>query len=253
MHNDFATALLNADLPVPAAIAGHPGRRARFNVYRNNVRVSLTEALAARFPVCRQLVGEAFFNAMAGVYIERLPPSSPLLTDYGDTLPEFIEGFAPANRLPCLADMARLELLVQRVLHAADTDPLPPDQLQALLADPERLARQGLRLTPACALLHSDFAVGSLWLAHHGEGQLKDIRTATPENLLLLRTGLSVRLQRLSPAEATFMACLLAGASLGAALEHSLQQQADFSPATMLQRLLEWRAITGLVTQGEAP
>ncbi|MCT7654135.1 putative DNA-binding domain-containing protein [Oceanimonas sp. NS1] len=252
MHDDFASALLNADLPVPASLTEHPGGRSRFNVYRNNVRVSLTEALAAQFPVCRQLVGDDFFNAMAGIYIEQSPPSSPLLTDYGVTLPDFIDGFAPAASVPCLADMARLELLVQRVQHAADAEPVAADRLQALLADPERLARQALQLTPACALLRSAFAVASIWLAHHGEGRLQDIRTATPENVLVLRIGLSVRLLRLTGADATFIECLRAGAPLGTALEHSLQQQEDFNPATMLQSLLEWRAVTGFITQGDA-
>ncbi|WMC10872.1 DNA-binding domain-containing protein [Oceanimonas pelagia] len=252
MHNAFLHALLDPALPVPAGVAAHPGQRARFNVYRNNVRVSLTEALAALFPVCKQLVGDDFFNAMAGIYIEQSPPSSPLLTGYGDSLPAFIEGFAPANRLPWLADMARLELLVQRVQHAADTEPVTADRLQALLTDPERLARQGLQLTPACALLRSAFAVASIWLAHHGEGRLQEIRTATPENVLVLRIGLSVRLLRLADADATFIECLRAGAPLAAALEHSLQQQADFNPAAILQGLLEWRAVTGFITQGDA-
>ncbi|MDP5293624.1 DNA-binding domain-containing protein [Oceanimonas sp. CHS3-5] len=252
MLDAFLDALLHASQPVPDEVAPHPGRRARFNVYRNNVRVSLTDALAALFPVCRQLVGEDFFNAMAGIYIEQSPPASPLLTDYGTGLPAFIDDFAPAASVPYLADMARLELLVQRVQHAADATPVASEALQALLADPARLTSHGLQLSPACALLHSSFAVGSIWLAHHGDGRLGDIQPARAENLLLLRSRLSVKVLCLNEADAAFMAALMAGQSLGSALEHTAQGHAGFNPATLLQCLLAHQAITGVDFKGEA-
>ncbi|MEZ5722575.1 MAG: DNA-binding domain-containing protein [Paracoccaceae bacterium] len=59
----------------------------RFDVYRNNVVVSLSEALATGFPVVRKLVGEAFFSAMAGVFVRAHPPRSPVLTMYGEGFP----------------------------------------------------------------------------------------------------------------------------------------------------------------------
>ena len=49
----------------------------RFKVYRNNVRHSLTRALAARFPVIEQLVGAAFFTAMARVFFRLSAPVRP--------------------------------------------------------------------------------------------------------------------------------------------------------------------------------
>ena len=57
-QNDFAKALLDAGHPVPAGITTARGQAdaSRFNVYRNNVYVGLTKALAQRFPVER--VGE---------------------------------------------------------------------------------------------------------------------------------------------------------------------------------------------------
>ena len=57
---DFAAALLD---PSPdAAPAGSSDLAARrFRVYRNNVRVALTEALAAAYPVTARVVGAPFF------------------------------------------------------------------------------------------------------------------------------------------------------------------------------------------------
>ncbi|XLM23139.1 DNA-binding domain-containing protein, partial [Chromobacterium piscinae] len=38
-------------------------------VYRNNYRVGLIDTLAHSHPVCRELVGEEFFTALAREYV----------------------------------------------------------------------------------------------------------------------------------------------------------------------------------------
>ncbi|MFB3390387.1 DNA-binding domain-containing protein, partial [Flavobacterium sp. LAR06] len=98
----FASALLSADETCPPGVFSRNGAdpASRFAVYRNNVHSSLINALADSYPVTRQLVGDHFFRAMAGVYIQVYPPISPLLHDYGSDLADFIQGFAPAAEVP---------------------------------------------------------------------------------------------------------------------------------------------------------
>ena len=107
----FAEALLDPERRVPDGVTSHthPAPAKRFAVYRNNVVVSLIDALATRFPAAQRIVGEEFFRAMAGVFARAHPPRSPLMMTYGEDLPAFIETFAPAAELPYLADVARLE------------------------------------------------------------------------------------------------------------------------------------------------
>ncbi len=56
----FAQALLNPDLPCPGGLTSWNGSdpAQRFAVYRNNVMVSLIDALADSYPGLQELVGE---------------------------------------------------------------------------------------------------------------------------------------------------------------------------------------------------
>jgi hypothetical protein len=101
---------------------GRPAGR-RFNVYRNNVAASLTDALATGFPVIAKLLGEEFFRAMAGVFLRAHPPGDPRLQLWGGKFPGFLARFEPVAHLPYLPDMARLELGLRQSYHAADAAP----------------------------------------------------------------------------------------------------------------------------------
>ena len=98
----FSSALLRPERETPSLIAGPKGKGAvkRYNVYRNNVTVSLIEALAAIFPAVRRITGEEFFRAMARFHIRETPPNSPLLFEYGRDFPAFIA--ATNTRRTCL-------------------------------------------------------------------------------------------------------------------------------------------------------
>jgi hypothetical protein len=112
VQDRFSAALLDPGQPVPGALVSHsagiPERR--FAVYRNNVTVSLVNALAARFPAVQRIVGEEFFRDMARVYVRAHPPRSRLLMEYGDDFADFIAGFGPVAELEYLADVRGLRL-----------------------------------------------------------------------------------------------------------------------------------------------
>ena len=160
-------ALLDPEAAVPAGLVDTDGRAAgkRFDVYRNNVVVSLSEALAAGFPVIEKLVGPQFFAAMAGVFVRAEPPRSPVLTMYGATFPAFLETFPPVAHLPYLADTARLEYALREAYHAADAAPVAPERFQ----DP-RLLEARLTLAPATRLVASRYPVHAIWRANTEPG-----------------------------------------------------------------------------------
>lgn len=87
----FAEALFAPDLPSPEGLTGREETRPqrRFSVYRNNVTVSLVDALASIFPTVQNLVGEDFFRAMARLYVAAHPPTSPCSSPTARAFPRF--------------------------------------------------------------------------------------------------------------------------------------------------------------------
>ncbi|WP_425092081.1 putative DNA-binding domain-containing protein [Tropicimonas sp. S265A] len=159
----FTTALLQPDAPVPAGIVDPDGRVSvkRFNVYRNNVVASLTDALAQAFPAVASLVGDQFFGAMAQVYLRKHPPKTPVMAQYGAAFPAFLESFEPVAHLGYLPDVARLEILIRESYHAADHTPLDPNVLGKI--PPEDLGALPLPLAPSARLMASRWPVAAIW------------------------------------------------------------------------------------------
>ena len=237
---DIGSALLAPERPVPPGIV----RPERFAVYRNNVVVGLIEALAAAYPATRKLVGERFFNAMAGVHVRAEPPASPVLILYGAGFPAFIEGFAPAGRLPFLADVARLERLWLEAYHGPEAAPVPLDALARLPAT--ALAEARLVLHPTVGLIASRHPVAALWAANTGRGAHAAVDLRRAEAALVLRPHDRVEVHVLDPGEAAFVAALRAGGALGAAAEAALAAAPSFEFAAALGRVFALGAVAGI-------
>jgi hypothetical protein len=251
----FAQALLDPDQPCPANLRAWNGSdpTARLAVYRNNVLSSLVDALACSFPVLQLQVGEAFFRALAGEFVRRQPPRSPVLSRYGQALPDFIAGFQPASGLPWLPDLARLEFARVAACHAADAPALGAAVLAQALARPEALAGARLRLQPGLQVLASRWAVVSLWAAHQqGSERERDAALASlaldqPEHALVLRDPQwQVQVLWVDAGTAAFMGAVQQGQAFAAAAEAGLQAQPDFQLAALLGLLLQHGALTAI-------
>src|ERR1700757_4245369 len=135
----FAAGLTDPTCPTPSGVLGPRGKRAvkRYNVYRNNVTVSLIDALVAIYPAVQRITGTEFFRAMARFHVRATPPTSPLLFEYGRDFPAFIERYEYAQGMPWLADTARIERAWLDAYHAADALPLAPNALTEI--PPDRL------------------------------------------------------------------------------------------------------------------
>lgn len=247
-QSQFTRALTDPAQPVPAGLVSPRGSvdSKRFAVYRNNVHVGLVGALAARFPVTRQLVGEEFFAGMARLYVGQTKPKGPVLIHYGDSFPDFVAQFPPASGLPYLSDLARLEAAWTDAYNAADADVLAPADLSTIGGD--ALAALDLTLAPSTRLVRSGFPVGSLWSAHQTT-PVSIPALSGSECVLLTRPEADIRLTIIPPAAFAFLKAIGQGLSLGQAAEAALTDFPDFDPGVALVGLAGLGAFAALTKE----
>ncbi|OYW30861.1 MAG: DUF2063 domain-containing protein [Methyloversatilis sp. 12-65-5] len=237
----FAGALRSAQgepamLPL---LAGDAERnRSLLGVYRGNAVASASAALALAYPVCRQVTGDDYFDALVRRYWAQTPSSDGDLNHYGNSFADFLDGFEPVRALPYLPDVARLEWSVHVATTAADATPLGGDAFVALDAD--ALAAAHLYMTPGFALLGSAWPIADIWLQHQpsANGEF-DIDLGRGQHAVVWREGLRVRVASLpAGAHAFWAAIALVGARLGDAWAGALQHEHDFNLAAAIEQAI---------------
>ncbi|WP_136439254.1 DNA-binding domain-containing protein [Pacificoceanicola onchidii] len=239
----FLGALRDAELDVPDGLMDGEGRPAgrRFAVYRNNVAVSLREALEAGFPAVAKLIGPENFARAAGMYLRAEPPGSPLMMGYGAGFADFLAGIEALNSIGYLADVARLEFALRESYHAADAPVLNPARLQDLSEEALMAAR--LVLAPSVRLLRSPWPVLSVYRFTMTPGSPKP--QAQAEDVLIARPEFDPEPHLLPTGGAPFLAAVQVGQSFGAALEAAGE---DFDLGAMLGLLLQTGALSDIIT-----
>lgn len=232
-QSDFADALLTPERPVPQGLTDPEGRLSekRFNVYRNNVVVSLSDALETAFPVLRKLVGDEFFRAMAGVHVRAHPPKRAVMMGYGEDMPAFLAAFSPVAHLPYLPDIASLELLLRESYHAADHRAMPPETFGAI--PPDELMEQKFALAASLRLLRSTHPVWDIWRANSHNGAPKP--GSDPQDVAVVRRELDPEPILLPRGGYAFFSLLRAGETFGASYEAALADEPDCDLTPILQ------------------
>lgn len=249
---DFAGALLDPARSLPPGLVdpdGDPSAR-RFAVYRNNVIVSLTEALSAAFPVVRRLVGDAFFAAMARIFAAREPPRSPVMLAYGERFADFIATFEPAAGLAYLPDVARLERAWGEAYHAAEADPLDPAALAGLPG--ECLPQISFILHPALRVVRSPYPMLTIWRMNVDGGVPAPVDIgAGGEDALIVRPAAEVEVRLLPSGAAAFIAALAAGLPVLESTARALADDPRFELGGTLAGLIEAGALTRWIGAGD--
>jgi Putative DNA-binding domain len=235
----FAAALLDPARAVPAGLVGPDGEPSvkRFAVYRNNVVVSLIEALQASFPAVCRIVGEEFFQAMARAYVVSEPPASPILLDYGAGFADFISGFEPAASLPYLSDVARLERAWTEAYHAPDAAPLAAAALADISSD--RAADACFTLHPSLRFVASRFPALTIWRMNIDDGVPGPVDLwSGAEDALVMRPAADVEVRSMPPGGAAFLTALAEGKTLTEATKSAMRADLHFDLAANLAALI---------------
>lgn len=245
-QREFAGALLQPERGVPPGCTG-PDRlpdEKRFAVYRNNVVVSLVEAVKAGFPAVCRLLGEDCFRAVARVYVTREPPRSPIMLAYGASFPDFVAHFEPLAAFPYLPDVARIERAWLEAYHAEEATALDPAALVDIPAQHAGAIR--LTLHPSLRIVRSPYPALTIWGANVGigVGNAIDLRSGG-ECALIVRPDADVEVRAIAADTAAFLHALLEQQPLAQAAGTVMSAHAQFALADHLAVLFDGGLVVG--------
>ena len=214
-------------------------------VYRNNYRGNLHDALAGAYPVIGQLVGKDFFRLLTRQFIAQHPSRSGNLNHYGEQMASFVADFEPAQGLAYLSDVAALEWACHRAYFADDAGTLDVVRLGQI--SPEQYPDLILHTHPACHVVRSAYPVASIWHAHQ-PGASADFHIDLDSGAsiaLVSRKDDVVRVSELTEADAAWLQGMQAGIPLGEATAATLAIHAEFALQAALPSLLAQDVLTG--------
>lgn len=199
----------------------------RLNVYRNNIITSLSTVIVDSFPLLNKLVGEDFLRGMAREFIYQNPPQKGVLNHLGRGFDNFIANFKPAQSLPFLPDVARLEIAMNDAYYAPNNKALTFEELGNIPED--SLADVHLALSPHVTLIKSDFPLPEIKAMC--DATEDDIKPDMEKGITLLvsRPDKKVNLREITDAEFDILSALQSGDTLGEAFEKTLTQHTDFN------------------------
>ena len=150
--------------------------------------------------------------------------------------PGFLAEFPPADSLPYLPDVARLERARLEALHAAEAATLAPAELRQLGS---AVAGAGFSAHPAARIVESDFPIVDIWRANQPDAEpVPRTIASVAQGALITRPLMHVQVRTLTPAQAQFASHLLAGGAVPAALQAARLQDETFDLMDAFRELL---------------
>lgn len=199
-------------------------------------------ALAARFPVVRQLAGEESFVACARRFVLAQPRREPMQVDIGATFAGFVRTLGADACFAYIADIAELEHACGRALIAPDTPSQPADAFAGGLSE---FGARRVTLHPSVALTRSRFPVVSVWEAVQ-RGASVPVVDCGAECALISASQGQVQVGKLPPGCFTFLTLMSQGAQIGRAAECAAAAVPGFDIAAGLALLGGSRIVTAL-------
>ena len=236
----FMASLLDDERALPE---GWTARHAAgLDIYRNNYRSALVEALRSTFERTERLVGEESFARAAAHHLIMHPPSSWTLDLAGAGFAETCEDLFPAD--PEVAELAWLEWSMHLVFVARDAKPLTSEAFLRLAACfcEDDWSELRLAFMPGLTQGVTSHDLKRLWSSLDAAGKPPEIVTLSmPSTTTVWREGERPVFMTVSQAEGRALAAMMDGASYGEACETLVEQEGPAGielAGTMLRRWL---------------
>ena len=225
----------------------------RLEVYANAYYARLLECLRDEFPALLHAVGEEVFDGLAFGYLQSYPSRSYTLSELSRRFAEYLEETRPeeegdADGAPSwpdfMIDLARLERCYSEVFDGPGAERLKllgADELREI--SPDAWVRARLLVVPCLRLLSVRFPVHEYATAVR-EKQEPDLPDPEPTWLAVSRINYVVRRWTLSHVQFELLSALVAGETVGAAIERAaaLAVESGDSLESLAGSLRDWFA-----------
>jgi hypothetical protein len=248
LQNTMADAILGGDLAHIAdeLDAGSASAKGRFNIFRNNTYMSLTECLKTVFPVTVRLSDERFFAYAAHEFISSRPPREARLSNYGAEFPRFLASFAPCREFPVIAEMAALEWAIAGSLNEAEEQPAPISLIKEAGLDGGRV---GLCLQPNLRFAVTRWPLLGVWADHKEENVvIAGPLTRKVSRVAISRWGEDIQLLELEAPRFVFWRTLARGLPIETAAQRALARDPLFDLVHETISLFRSQLVTGVFT-----
>ncbi|MEZ8577217.1 DNA-binding domain-containing protein [Vibrio splendidus] len=169
-------------------VSDHFSDEQRIQIYRNNFVISLSEVLAATYPLTEMLVGEECFQQMARLHVLSYPSTSGDVSGYGEHFEQTIQAFpAVIEAAPYLAEVALYEWQKDSLVRCVSESHLDQRPLSRLADVPQE--QQGalvFHLKDSITLINSSYTIIALEQAIYQQ-QLDGLDINQPEFGVLIR------------------------------------------------------------------
>jgi len=209
--------------------------QARLAIYRNNYFFSLIDVLKDTFPTLLKLVGDDFFTALCKEFIIQNPPSSPVLTQFGDTLAQFIYNFQPLKNYPFMHDVCLVDWHRHSAWYSDGSAGLTAESFAAI--EIAALSEATISFHPSARFVQSEFAIFSIWLENQNETP-EEVDASTPESVLILRPETDVDMYKLDKGIFTFLQKLQLGFSVLESIQLAMEADDAFNPTGAIDFLI---------------
>ena len=207
----------------------------RFDIYRSGYHARLYECLLDDYPVLAAMLARldrddtdtTCFEALCRAYVDRHPSASPNLNAFARHMPAFchevkLEAFPGFDGLRAFAsELAALEWALVEVLHAEMAPPLEIAALQAL--PPEAWATARFIKNEGIRVFRFEYPVNAVFIANRFSDSphetVPDVPAPSPSAVAVYRKDTQLWRMDLTPAMLGVLEPLLAGKTLGEALE----------------------------------
>ncbi|ROR14497.1 putative DNA-binding protein [Vibrio crassostreae] len=169
-------------------VSDHFTDEQRIQIYRNNFVISLSEVLAATYPLTEMLVGEECFQQMARQHVLTYPSASGDVSGYGEHFEQTIQAFpAVIEAAPYLGEVALYEWQKDSLVRFTSQAHVDQKPLSCLADVPQE--QQGalvFHLKDSITLIHSSYTIIALEQAIYQQ-QLDGLDINQPEFGVLIR------------------------------------------------------------------